>query len=293
MNSVVNLGVIMNKKNSGINLGKTMYRNHPIGVFDSGVGGLTVVAELIKQIPCENIVYFGDTARVPYGEKTPKQIISFVEEIMDFLLKFKVKAVVMACNTSSALAYPNIKEKYDVPIFEMITPAVEEANRKTRNKKIGVIANSATINSNAYKEKLEKFGAPCAVFQQACPLLVPLVERGETESDYAKKILRTYLDPLMAENIDTLILGCTHYPHLLKPINEITGEGVFVLNPAKKAIEKLKFHLEKFDLLKNESRYMHKYFVSGDEEHFKSIAKVLLNSEDFSNIERIQAGVGS
>ena len=264
-----------------------MNENHPIGVFDSGVGGLTVVSEIMKQLPYENIVYFGDTARVPYGEKTPHEINVFVKEIVDFLIKFKVKAIVMACNTSSAIAYPVIKDEYKTPMFEMINPAVEEARRVTRNKKIGVIANSATINSNVYKNKLEAANN-CKAFQQACPLLVPLVERGERGTDYTKKILHTYLDPLLAEEVDTLILGCTHYPHLLNEIKEIVGEEVFVLNPAKKVVEKIKEYFSKNNLLKNEPRYIHKYFVSGDVEQFKFAAQALFPGETFSNIEHVQ-----
>lgn len=264
-----------------------MNENHPIGVFDSGVGGLTVVSEIMRRLPYENIVYFGDTARVPYGEKTPREINVFVKEIADFLIKFKVKAIVMACNTSSAIAYPVIKDEYKTAMFEMINPAVEEAHKVTRNKKIGVIANSATINSNVYKKKLEA-ADNCRAFQQACPLLVPLIERGETNTDYTKKILHTYLDPLLAEEIDTLILGCTHYPHLLNKIKEILGEEIFILNPAKKAAEKIKEYFSKNNLLKSDPRHIHKYFISGDVEQFKFTARALFPGENFSNIEHVQ-----
>lgn len=264
-----------------------MNKNHPIGVFDSGVGGLTIVSEIMKQLPFENIVYFGDTARVPYGEKTPEQINSFVKEIIEFFLNFKVKAIIMACNTSSAIAYPVVKNEYDVTMFEMINPAIEEARTATRNKRIGIIANSATINSNVYKTKIESLKNYKA-FQQACPLLVPLIERGETDTDYAKKVLHTYLDPLLAENIDTLILGCTHYPHLSGIIKKVVGEEIFVLNPARKVVEKVKEYLSEGDLLKKDPRYMHKYFVSGDIEQFKFAAQALSQGESFSNIEHIQ-----
>lgn len=263
-----------------------MRQNHPIGIFDSGVGGLTVVSKVVKQLPHENIVYLGDTARVPYGEKTPQQIINFVKEILDFLLKFKVKAIIMACNTSSALAYPVLKDDYETPIFEMITPAVEQVHKITNNKRIGIIANSATVNSNVYKTKLENFNYK--VFQQACPLLVPLVERGETDTEYTKKVLHTYLDPLIAEDIDILILGCTHYPHLFKKIKEIVGSKVFILNPAKFIVQKVKEYFTANNLLKSDHRYIHKYFVSGQEEQFKTTAQILFPDEQFDNIEHIQ-----
>ncbi|MFH1454043.1 MAG: glutamate racemase [Armatimonadota bacterium] len=265
-----------------------MIKNHPIGVFDSGVGGLTVVSEIIKQLPNENIVYFGDTARVPYGEKTPQQINAFVREIINFLLKFKVKAVIMACNTSSALAYPTVKNEYDIPMFEMINPAIEEVKNASKNKRVGVIANYVTINSNVFKDKIENIGDGYKAFQQACPLLVPLVERGETDTSYAEKVLHTYLDPMISEDIDTLILGCTHYPHLLPPIIRITGIDVNVLDPAEKVVNKAKDYFTRNDLLKDDSRRMHKYFVSGSPSHFERTARVLFAGEDYSNVEQVQ-----
>lgn len=248
-----------------------------IGVFDSGVGGLTVASEIMKQMSREKIYYYADTARVPYGERTSEEIKSFVNEIIALLLGEGVKAVIMACNTSSAIALEGAGKKFDIPILGVIEPAVSVALSETREKRIGVIANLATTNSGAYKNKFLENGNGVAVFQQACPMLVPLVERGIVDGEDVKIVLRSYLEPLKAQKIDTLILGCTHYPYLIKPIEEIMGDGVKIINPAYQAVKDMKSILEKRNLLSEGTGLPeHKYFVSGERQSFIKVAEKLL-----------------
>ncbi|MCL5773627.1 MAG: glutamate racemase [Firmicutes bacterium] len=248
-----------------------------IGVFDSGVGGLTVASEIMKQMPYEKIYYYADTARVPYGEKTPDEIKGFVNEIIAFLLGEGVKAVIMACNTSSALALTETRKKFDIPVIGVIEPAVLMALSQTREKRIGVIANLATTNSGAYKNKFLENGNGVSVFQQACPMLVPLVERGIVDGEDVKIVLKSYLEPLKAQKIDTLILGCTHYPYLMKPIEEIMGDGVKIVNPAYQAVKDMKSMLEEKNLLSGRGEPPeHKYFVSGERQSFMKTAEKLL-----------------
>ena len=187
---------------------------NPIGVFDSGVGGLTVVRALMERLPNENIVYFGDTARVPYGVKSRATIETFTAQIVDFLLQNQVKALVIACNTIAAVAYQRVQH---MPVLSVIEAGAQAALATTRNGNIGVIATSTTVNSNAYARAISARNADTRILSQAAPLLVPLVEEGWLEHEVTRLTVREYLRPLLADKIDTLILGCTHFP-LLKPL---------------------------------------------------------------------------
>ena len=211
----------------------------PIGVFDSGLGGLTVVRELRRRLPHERIVYFGDIARLPYGIKSEKQIREFSCENTEFLLKRKVKAVVVACNTSTSAAYSYLKKNYSVPIIDVIQPAAERAVSVTRNQRIGVIATQATIASKAYDSAIRSCNQQAKVFSQACPLLVPFVEEGVLEGELIEMVLNRYLGPLLKYKIDTLILGCTHYPLLKKVIQKKVGKNVKLIDSAPAAVGKL------------------------------------------------------
>ena len=211
----------------------------PIGVFDSGLGGLTVVRQLRRQLPHERIVYFGDIARLPYGIKSEKQIREFSCENTEFLLKRKVKAVVVACNSSSSAAYSYLKKNYSVPIIDVIQPAAEQAVSVTRNQRIGVIATQATIASKAYDSAIHACNRSAKVFSQACPLLVPFVEEGVLEGELIEMVLDRYPDPLLKYKIDTLILGCTHYPLLKKVIQQKVGKAVKLIDSAPAAVGKL------------------------------------------------------
>lgn len=204
-----------------------------IGVFDSGIGGLTVVRSLMERLPFENIIYFGDTARVPYGIKSVETINRYALQIAEFLLKKDVKLLIVACNTMAAVAYQAIRDLSPVPVLEVIEASAKIAVDRTRSKAIGVIGTPATINSNAYARAIHLLDRDAKVFSQACPLFVPLVEEGWFDHPATRLVAEEYLKPVMAERVDTLVLGCTHYP-LLKPLfQDITGGEVRLIDSAE------------------------------------------------------------
>lgn len=216
-----------------------------IGVFDSGIGGLTVVKELRKQLPQYSVIYFGDTGRTPYGNKSDATVIGYAKQNTAFLLEQGAKIIVIACNTVSSVAADALKEEYpDVPIFEVVTPAVNAAVTKTHNNKIGVIGTRTTINSTVYKNKIATLQKDVDVFSKACPLLVPLVEEGMIEQPITKMIVKKCLAPLQQKNIDTLILGCTHYPFLQKVIQQKIGKKVTLIDPATPTVTQIKDYLD-------------------------------------------------
>jgi glutamate racemase len=194
----------------------------PIGVFDSGIGGLTVVRAMLKHLPHENIVYFGDTARVPYGSKSPQVVREYTEDITKFLISKDVKMIVIACNTVSAVALDVVQKYARVPVLGVIIPGAEAAAAATKKKRIGVIGTAGTIASNAYSNALKLINPDLQVYSRACPLFVPLVEEGWMDHAATEMIAKEYLFPLMTEKIDTLVLGCTHYPLLKDVITKVT-----------------------------------------------------------------------
>lgn len=204
----------------------------PIGVFDSGVGGLTVMREIIRNLPGENIEYFGDTARVPYGSKSKETVLRYSRQITHFLLTKEVKAIVVACNTASALALDELVKETEVPVIGVVKPGASAALKSTVNKRIGVIATQSTIKSGLYPALIAKSNPDVKVFGQACPLFVPLVEEGWTKDEITKSVARRYLNDLLEKDIDTLIMGCTHYPLLRSLLKEICGDKVNLVNPA-------------------------------------------------------------
>ena len=252
----------------------------PIGIFDSGIGGLTVVKEVIKLLPHENIVYFGDTARVPYGIKSKETIIKFSLENTLFLLQKDVKMIVVACNTSSSLALPTIRKHFKIPILGVIMPGAKEAVYATKNGKIGVIGTRATINSRAYEEEIKRLDCAIKVYSQSCPMFVPIVEEGWLNDGITNKVAEKYLSPLKAKGIDTLILGCTHYPLLKRKIQEIMGKGVKLIDSAQQVAVEVKHVLSQEGLLNNGRRAAaREYFVSDEVAIFKNVAKMFLGSE--------------
>ncbi|MCX5656850.1 MAG: glutamate racemase [Candidatus Omnitrophica bacterium] len=260
-----------------------------IGVFDSGVGGLTVVRELRRILPQEKIVYFGDTARVPYGTKSKETIIRFSMENILFLLKQNVKLIVIACNTSSSLALPEIKKHFRIPIIGVILPGAKESVYATRNKRIGIIGTRATIASRAYEEEIKKLEPRAKIISQNCSLFVPLVEEGWLEGDIVNLVARHYLKPLKDFHVDTLILGCTHYPLLKKVIQGVMGKGVLLIDSSKQIAMEVKEILEEGTLLqkgkKSDGNNLYCY-VTDKPKIFKSLGEKFLG-EKLNNIREV------
>ena len=212
----------------------------PIGVFDSGVGGLTVAREISRQLPYENIVYFGDTARVPYGSKSQNTIIRFSEQIIRFLRTKQVKAIVIACNTASALALDAVKDEFDLPIIGVVIPGARAAVEATTNGKVGVVGTEATVQSGMYTKVIQGMNPKIEVIEKACPLFVPLVEEGFKEHIVTREIIEYYLESMRNTDIDAMILRCTHYPLLRSKIREYMGDKIQIVNPAYETAMDLK-----------------------------------------------------
>jgi len=210
-----------------------MPRSAPVGVFDSGIGGLTVAHEVIRQLPHESVLYFGDTARVPYGPKSPDTVRRYSREIADFLRDQGVKSIVIACNTATAHALTALREQFDMPVIGVVEPGARAAVAVTTRGRIGVIGTVGTIKSGAYERAIRAINSDVFITARACPLFVPLVEEGWTDHDATRLIAREYLEPMIAADIDTLVLGCTHYP-LLKPLlRDVLGPDVRLIDSAE------------------------------------------------------------
>ena len=204
----------------------------PIGVFDSGVGGLTVFAKIAEALPGESIVYLGDTARVPYGTKSRETVVEYARGCAEVLLERGIKLLVVACNTASAYAVETLQEELPIPVLGVVEPGARAAVRETRTRRIGVIGTPATVGSGVYTRAIQDLLPGCTVYAQACPLFVPLAEEGWTDGEIAEAVAKRYLAPLLEENIDTLVLGCTHYPMLARTIAKVAGPGVALVDSA-------------------------------------------------------------
>jgi glutamate racemase len=209
-----------------------MSSSAPIGVFDSGIGGLTVVREMIAQLPNESIIYFGDTARVPYGPKSPDTVLRYSREITSYLLAEGVKALVVACNTATAHALPALREEFTIPIIGVIEPGARAAAASTKTNRIGVIGTAGTIKSRAYEKEIKKLLPNANVTAQACALFAPLVEEGWLDSEVTRAVARNYLAPIVSAEVDTLVLGCTHYPLMKTVIGNVVGRAVRLIDSA-------------------------------------------------------------
>ncbi len=252
----------------------------PIGVFNSGVGGLTVVKEIMNQIPGETIIYFGDTARLPYGSKSKKTIITYTRQIVRFLMRKGVKAIVIACNTASAFALETIKDEIDIPIIGVVKPGAKVAARTTLNGKVGVIGTEGTIQSGIYNRFLSKTNPKVTVFGKACPLFVPLVEEGLIDDPITFEMARRYIGELLDKDIDTLVLGCTHYPLLRETIRKVVGDEIFLVNPAYETAKCLAAVLTEHNLRNDTTQALnHKFYVSDGAEKFKRFANTILPCE--------------
>jgi glutamate racemase len=251
--------------------------SRPIGVFDSGIGGLTVVHEIFRKLPTESVIYFGDTARVPYGTKSAASVQRFAVQDAAFLMRYNVKMLIVACHTASAFALPILQERFDPPVLGVTEPGIEAAIRETRNGKIGVIGTRGTVQSNAYANYLKKRRPEVKLYSQACPLFVPLVEEGWLDHNVTREVTGIYLSPLLRHRIDTLILGCTHYP-LLKPvIQEVAGSAVRLIDSAEETASRIREQLAQHSLL-NESEGIpsHRFFVSDIPVQFQQIGERFL-----------------
>ncbi|WP_066381553.1 MULTISPECIES: glutamate racemase [unclassified Anabaena] len=238
----------------------------PIGVFDSGVGGLTVLRQLYRQLPHESIIYFGDTARLPYGIRSQADILQFVREILDWMQQQRVKMVIMACNTSSALALEIVREEYKIPILGVILPGAKAATQQ--GKRIGVIATPATAKSNAYKHAILEINPDVEVWQVGCPEFVPLIEQNRIDDPYTTEVARSYLEPLLQQDIDTLVYGCTHYPLLAPVVRSLVPSQVKIIDPAVHVVTACSQELDLLGLSNTHPPLPTRFVVSGCPQQF-------------------------
>ena len=267
-----------------VNIGVEMVER-PVGVFDSGVGGLTVVSQLFSILPQEDIIYFGDTAHLPYGSKSKEAVTRYSLDIANFLKAEKVKIIVVACNTASSFALSSLRENIEIPVIGVIEPGAQAAIDTTRNFKIGIIGTEGTIKSRAFEEAVRRIDKNVEVFSQACPLFVPLVEEGWLEEPETSQIAEKYLSPLKDKGIDTLILGCTHYPLLKELLLRIMGQEVSLIDTAEATAKAVERKLGEKNLLRKGNRKaVYKFFVSDDPEKFLQLGRRFLGK----NIEKAE-----
>ncbi len=267
--------------------GGSYMNNNVIGVFDSGLGGLTAVKEIMNILPNEDIVYFGDTGRVPYGSRSPQTLYKYVTQDIRFLKQFNPKIIVVACGTASTVVLPEL-DSMDVVVTGVVDEAARRAVLTTKNKKIGVIATQATISSGAFERRIKAFSEEAEVYSVKCPLFVPLVENGHTESEAARLIAKEYLVPLKEKGIDTLILGCTHYPLLSKTIQDIMGDGVSLVNSGEQVALYVKRYLIENNMLNQKtSNGQYSYYVSDKTDGFENLGSLFLGREIKGMVKRI------
>jgi glutamate racemase len=262
-----------------------MEKEKPLGVFDSGIGGLTVVKRIISILPLENIVYFGDTARVPYGSKSNSTVIEYSIQDTKFLLSKNVKLIVVACNTASSVALKELRSRFDIPVIGMIEPGALMAVKNTKIGKIGVIGTSATINNKAYSDAISKLDPKIQVCEKACPLFVPLAEEGWVDHKATYLIAQEYLKELKEQKADTVVLGCTHYPILAKIIQEVLGDNVTLIDSGIAAAKVVGEELDRMNLHSNSnSPGTQDYYVSDIPQKFKEISQIFMGK----NLEYIK-----
>lgn len=263
-------------------------KDSPIGVFDSGIGGLTVLHQIIEALPHENTVYLGDTARAPYGTKSMETVLRYSFENCQFLIEKDVKVVVVACNTSTAIALAQLSDQLTVPVIGVIEPGVRAAVKRTKNKKVGVIGTEATIQSGAYTRALKAASSEIEVYSRACPLFVPLVEEGWTDNEVVEMTVKAYLGSLKQSGMDTLILGCTHYPLLKKAIRKYLGSRVRLVDSAEETAREVESQLKKKSMARQQGRGAHGFFVTDAPDRFVEVGRRFLGEkvESAVRIER-------
>jgi len=261
---------------------RLLNKKSPIAIFDSGIGGLTVAKKVHMLLPGEKIIYFGDTARVPYGTKSPETIRQYAIQITSFLIKFKPKLIVIACHSVSSLGKKFLENRFNTYHFiDVINPSIEEAIKITKNKKIGVIGTPATISSERYPEIIKRIDRKICVYQAACPLLVPLVEEGWIDGDVIEAVLRYYISDLLKKQIDTLILGCTHYPMLKRAIKKITGNSVHLVDASDATAKKVKTFMIQNTLLNSSKEKFPTLYYSDLPEYRKKIMNNFWKTDGF------------
>lgn len=262
--------------------------NRSIGVFDSGLGGLTAVKQIMQELPNESIIYFGDTGRVPYGTKSRETIIKYSKNDINFLLEKDVKIIVVACGTVSSQALPLIKNDYNIPIIGVVEATAEAAFTAVKNGKVGIIGTPGTIKSGAYEKLLKKRNPELQTFSRACPLFVPLVENGHFDTKVTELVIEEYLSGIKAAGVDTLILGCTHYPLLKASIARYMGDDVTLIDAGAEAAKALKRYLDTSDLhSKEKDAEQYRYYVSDDVEDFENLGGIFLQKQINGQVEKI------
>jgi glutamate racemase len=253
-----------------------------IGVIDSGLGGLTVVKQILNRLPKEEVLYFGDTARCPYGNKTVEQIKTYVYDMVHFLVKRGIKALVIACNTATAILCEELKSKLSIPVIGVIEPGARAANKKSKNGHIGVIATTRTIETGVYEQQIKGLNDKTEVFSRACPLLVPMIESGGYPLDERSQIIKASLYPLKTSDIDTLVLGCTHFPLIRDEIARYLEDGIAIVDPAEETVSELEMILRERKIENNQQQTpVHNYYVSGETRSFAKSASAWLGSDIF------------
>ncbi len=266
----------------------------PIGVFDSGLGGLTAMSKLMEIMPHEDIIYLGDTGRVPYGGRSQETIIKYARQDIEFLKGFDIKAIVVACGTVSTVALPFIERDYDLPIFGVVEPTAKRAAESTANGKVGIIATEASIRSGAYARCLLSCRGDIEVYSQPCPLFVPLVENGHTKRGdiVIETVAAEYLEPMKAAGIDTLILGCTHYPLLTDVINDFFGGGVKLINSGGETAVRVWNELKNRKLMNDSGhRGRYHYFVSDSVSSFERLASAFLQRDICGDVQKVDLSI--
>ncbi|MCI8632345.1 MAG: glutamate racemase [Lachnospiraceae bacterium] len=250
--------------------------NRKIGVFDSGLGGLTVVRAMEELLPAESIVYFGDIARLPYGSKSKETITEFSHQIMRFLLQHDVKAVIVACGTASSNALEELQSTYDLPIMGVVEPGARAAAKATHSGRVGVTGTEATIRSGAYERLLQLEDKQTEVYAKACPLFVPLVEEGWFDDSITAQVITRYLAEIKENQVDTLVLGCTHYPLLRTLIQKEMGENVTLINPSRAVVEELRAYLQENQMQSSTQQGQYEFYVSDSTDKFQAFGRKVL-----------------
>lgn len=258
-----------------------------IGVFDSGIGGLSCVKEIMRIMPNEDVIYFGDTGRVPYGSRSQETLMKYVRQDIRFLKSFDIKMIIIACGTASSAVLPWIGDELDLPILGVVTPAAQAAVKATKNKKIGVLGTVATVKYGKYVDEIKAVCPEAEVFQKACPMFVPLVENGYTKSEVTEIIAKEYLKEMKKSGVDTVILGCTHYPLLKDVIGKIMGEGVTLIDSGAAAANSAYRLLKEKDIERDEKGGNYKYFVSDAAGEFSKLGGVFLEKPIMEDVDKI------